>query len=121
MAMYWAVFLALAFNGIDVEERFYISFERSGGFTGIVNSTAINGDTISIEEKNKLRELIEDAGFFALKSEELEASHAADGFTYYITIEIGDEKNSLHVNDPAIPDSLRPLISYLSKKARVQK
>lgn len=121
MAMYWVVFLALAFNGIDVEDRFYISFERSGGFAGLVNSIEINGDTISVEEKQNLQGLIDDAGFFELKNEKLKSTNSADGFSFDLTIEIGDKKNSLNVNDPAIPDSLRPLISYLSKKARPQK
>lgn len=122
MATYLAAFLViLACNTLNNQERFYISFERSGGFSGIANTIIIDGNTLEIEEKQNLLKMIDDADFFKLKTNEIDTLSAPDQFSYKITIGIDHKEKTIHLSDPAVPDSLRPLINYLSRKARANR
>ena len=119
MATYLAAFLViLACNTLNIQERFYISFERSGGFSGIANAITIDGNTLDPEEKENLLKMIDDAGFFELKSDETDALSTPDQFSYKVTIAIKSEEETIYIRDSAVTDSLRPLINYLSRKAR---
>lgn len=122
MAMYLAAFLAmLAFNNLDMQDKFLVSFERSGGFAGISSFVTIDADTMNIDEKLKLQELIENSEFFQMDIDDSSNSGARDQFIYKLSIEIGNQKKSLTLTEPDITDKLRPLINYLSQKARMPK
>ncbi|NLG72952.1 MAG: hypothetical protein GX495_13050 [Chloroflexi bacterium] len=96
-----------------------IYFERSGGFAAIRLAVDLDSEDLSVEEARKLREEIEEAGFFHLPAV-ISAPQAAgaDRFQYRLRIKDGDREHSLEVNEAGMPDSLRPLIEHLTLLAR---
>ena len=124
--MYLVYCLSFIFNSCDIQEPFYIWFERSGGFAGISTSVEIDSKTLSAEEAGELEQLIEQSGFFDfIKKDTIptqELGQGPDQFQYEITIEYkGGEKKTVELNESTIPDSLRPLVNYLTQKARFRK
>ncbi len=106
---------------VRIQEPFSILFERSGGFTGISRSTAIKSDSLTIEEQDELKRIIDEADFFNWVSSDAEQNKVTDQFRYSITIEYGVEKRELILGESEIPDHFRPLITYLVTKTRTQK
>jgi hypothetical protein len=78
-----------------------VHFERSGGFAGRTISATIR-EPIAEE----LKRLIDAARFFELPQRGTTRVRGADRFQYAITVSEG-----------TIPESLQPLIDYLSKAA----
>ena len=115
MAMYLVALLLLS---VTVQDRYLISYERSGGFAGITTSINIDTDTLQADEKEQLFQLIEEADFFDLVVENDSTQGSADRFMHIIRIQADDLDRKLELGDAAIPDHLLPLISYLSHKAR---
>ena len=97
-----------------------IHFEMSGGFAGISMATVIGSDSLTLDEKNILRSLIDNAKFFELPSETPSPNRGADYFSYNITVEGEDLKKShtIKTNDVTMPPELRPLINYLQSKIK---
>lgn len=114
-ASFLAAFLTLVFSFNEVQEKLFISYERSGGFAGITQSVEIDGDTLSVDEVKKLSQLIEDADFFSLQ---LDKSNLPDQFYYKIEIVKGEQKGSIEFGESFAPNTLIPLLDYLSKMAR---
>lgn len=80
-----------------------ITFERSGGFTGIGVSTVIDTDQLDADVAREIAELVEMSGFFELQEDSLAGGAGADRFQYTVkiddegrsrTLRIGDESNS---------------------------
>jgi hypothetical protein len=92
-----------------------VSFERSGGFTGISRHVSIETDSSSRDVNEKLRQLIESSRFFDMP-DRIGTSGHPDGFQYDIFIE--DEKRAHRVimNETSIPGELKPLVKYLLEK-----
>ena len=121
--MYLVYCLSFIFNSCDIQEPFYIWFERSGGFAGISTSVEIDSKTLPAEEARELEQLIEQSGFFDFNKNDtipdLGLGQGPDQFQYKITIEYkGREKKTVELSESTIPDSLRPLVNYLTQKAR---
>lgn len=117
--MYLVVFLLLLeFNYNPVQDRYIISYERSGGFAGLTNSIKMDSDTLQADEKDKLFQLIEEADFFNLEITVDSSAHSADRFNHKISMESGAVNRTLEFGDASIPDQLAPLVNYLSTKAR---
>jgi hypothetical protein len=96
-----------------------IEFEREGGFSGIHISTTIDTSTLPDEERKKINSIIDASNFFTLKSE-VDSSNlrsTADQFRYKITINKDDKIHTLEATDGTMDARLRPLLSYLGKKA----
>jgi hypothetical protein len=89
-----------------------VHFERSGGFAGRKISATIR-EPIAEE----LRRLIEAARFFELPRRGTTPARGADRFQYVVTVSDGPKKHEVTVSDATIPESLQPLIDYLSKAA----
>jgi len=69
----------------------------------------------------KLEELINDSGFFeAIKEDSLPAG-MPDQFQYKITIEYEGNKQTRELTESSVPDRFRPLVDYLTRKARQKK
>jgi hypothetical protein len=116
--MYLLAFLLLLASNFEMDS-YYIHFERSGGFAGITQKLELKSDTLSLEDQDHLRKLIDDSGFFELQEET--DSGAPDQFIYKITIKTGDLEKTLEAGDVGMPDKLRPLVDYLSNKMRRRK
>jgi hypothetical protein len=95
-----------------------ITFERSGGFAGMLFRTSIDTVSLSKEEADKLQKMVAEAGFFDLPGELSSPSPGADQFQYKVSIEEGDRRHTVETSDQAAPDSLRPLLRELTIRAR---
>jgi hypothetical protein len=96
-----------------------ISFERSGGFAGMVTQATIDSDELPLDEATVLAGLIRDANFFALPAT-LTESGGADQFQYVVTVKTDEQEHTIRVGDQSAPDSLRPLLQTLTRLARSQ-
>lgn len=95
----------------------YISFERSGGFTGIPIVVTIDSSTLSPDQVVKLRQLVQAANFFNLP-EMIPAAPQPDRFQYTITIRQNTQNHTVIMAEQAVPDPCRPLLNWLMEAAR---
>lgn len=97
-----------------------ITFERSGGLMGLKSSVVIDLNELPLDQAGTLRRLLDESHFLTLP-EHPPAHTAPDGFQYIITIETETITYTVHTNDLAAPDELRPLLEELSQRARSQR
>ncbi|HEU4444592.1 MAG TPA: protealysin inhibitor emfourin [Nitrososphaeraceae archaeon] len=97
-----------------------IHFERSGGFAGIRTTFTVDSNSLSFDEKDRLRNIIDNSKFFDLPSETPLPRRGADYFKYKITIESADpiKSHTIETNDMTMPSELRPLVNYLKDKTK---
>jgi hypothetical protein len=97
-----------------------IHFERSGGFAGISTSFTVDSNSISLDEQDIVKNMIDTARFFELPSETPLPKRGADYFKYKITVEMEENKKShtIKTNDMTMPYALRPLVNYFEKKIK---
>lgn len=95
-----------------------ISFERSGGFAGINLVKVFDGATLSENEINQVRLLVEAADFFRLPKTITAKSPQPDRFQYLITVEDNNKKHTVEVGEQSMPGTLRPLIEWLMVASR---
>jgi hypothetical protein len=94
-----------------------INLSKSGGLAGLSGSISIDTESLSEKERRQIKELLKDSNFFSLPSKiPFEKSGAADYTNYIITIEDGNNKNSVKANDISIPSKLMELISFIESK-----
>jgi hypothetical protein len=99
----------------------HIEFTRSGGFAGMRLVTSVDTEQLPSEQVLTLDKLISDAGFFELPERLAPAAPAPDRFEYHLTVDSAEKTHSIVVNEAAAPDSLRPLLNYLTTLAMVSK
>ncbi|MDZ7608052.1 MAG: protealysin inhibitor emfourin [Cyclobacteriaceae bacterium] len=99
-------------------DHFYIAFERSGGFAGMIMSVEIKSDTLSVDEAKNLLSLINDSGFFKMTDSLNSGSGVPDGFNYKISIDLNGKLKALEFGESAITPALRPLVDELTKRAK---
>jgi hypothetical protein len=104
-----------------LENKFIIDFERSGGFTGIPVRVILSNQLLSQDELDEIQRLIESSDFLRLKSEGRSARSLPDQFMYRITVETSNYRHSIAVYEQEVTTGLRPLILFLSEKARSKK
>lgn len=78
----------------------------------------IDTDTLPSTEADRLRRLIEEARFFDLPTTLQSNTPGGDRFQYHITVEEGGKRKEVFADEAAVPESLRPLIDYLTDWAR---
>lgn len=93
-----------------------ITFERSGGFAGMVMATDVNTADLPSEDAKHLRTLVEAADFFRLPT--TIAAAQPDRFQYQITVTDGGKAHSISVDESAMPGTLRPLVDWLISATR---
>lgn len=118
MVGYLAVCLILISNNLAFQEPFYIWFERSGGFAGISTSIEIDSKSLSSDELEELKRLIDHSGFFVYHKNDSTPGNMPDQFQYNISIECDGEKQSVEFGDSTVPEKFRPLLDYLTQKVR---
>jgi hypothetical protein len=94
-----------------------IIFERSGGFMGLKSNLNIDLKDLSADQAEMLRGLLDNANFFT-QPESPPNRSAADGFQYVITVETELVTHTIHTNDTAASEELRPLLQELSQRIR---
>lgn len=95
-----------------------IDFIRSGGFAGMRLTTQIDTAMLPSTEADRLRRLLEEAHFFELPATLKSNLPGGDRFQYRITVEEGGKRKEVFADDAAAPETLRPLIDYLTDWAR---
>jgi len=97
-----------------------IDFECSGGYAGL--QLAYHADTDELPEKvrDELLSLVKDSGVFDMKPDRLSRQQAAypDAMNYRLSLSEGGREISLLLDDAAVPESLRPLLSRLQDLAQ---
>jgi hypothetical protein len=95
-----------------------IIFNRSGGFTGIKISAAIDTQELPPEEAEQLCRYVEEAGFFDLPPVPSSPGPGADRFSYSLTVIEGSQQHTVEFSDADVPEELRPLLRKLTLLAR---
>ncbi len=95
-----------------------ISFERSGGFAGIMTKTTVDEKDLPPEEARKLNQLVEEAEFFNLPGKIISRSPQPDRFQYELRLEETGRQYKVTVSEEAMPEKLKPLVNWLMEKAR---
>jgi emfourin len=99
----------------------HIDFTRTGGFAGLRLSTSVDTSELPPEQAQEVDHLISEAAFFDLPKELLPQNPRPDRFEYRLTVDAGDRSHSVVVSDAAAPESLRPLLNYLTTLAMVSR
>lgn len=94
-----------------------ISFERSGGFAGMMTTISIDTAKLAPTEATQVKSLVEAADFFRLP-EAIASSAQPDRFEYHLTVAEKQRKHSITVSESCIPGTLRPLVEWLMEAAR---
>jgi hypothetical protein len=102
------------------EESVKVRFTKSGGIAGLLWSAELDSASLSAEDARELRKRIADAHFFGLPEKPGE-THGADLFAYTVTAEMGGKRHTVQVSDDTAPESLRPLLDWLSERAELQR
>lgn len=97
-----------------------VTFERSGGFAGILMTATVDTEILPTSEAEQLHQLIQATDFFHLPSKIVSASSQPDRFQYKITAEDGNRHHIVQVNESVVSDQLRLLLDWLTEMARSQ-
>lgn len=95
-----------------------IYFERSGGFTAIPLQAEIPATAFSAAEAEEIGSLLERSGFFNFFTPGKPEGWVPDQFIYRIEVERTDIRHDVLVYEQQVTDDLRPLIRFLTRKAR---
>jgi hypothetical protein len=98
-----------------------ILYERSGGFAGpaMQKSFSLDSADLPAHEADELHRLIREADLPALARPRAAAPKpvARDVLHYRLTVEDKDQKQSVVVSDPDIPEKVRSLIDWLHNRS----
>jgi len=94
-----------------------VTFERSGGFAGRQLRYRVNSDELSDADRNQLQQLVDTPGFFGLPEQIKAPPGAADVFQFTITVDDGDRKHTVEVDQTVAPKNLKPLLQWLGARA----
>ena len=105
-----------------VGKTLHVEWERTGGIAGMRMAATIDSDSLSREEVDQLRVLVEAAGFFDLP-EKIGGPDAggADRFLYTVAVETDGLRHTVHTSEAAAPPPLRSLIQWLTSAARKER
>lgn len=95
-----------------------ITFMQSGGFVGTVKGCVIDAADLAPAERQELESLVAASGL-AESSERLSGA-GRDLRQYDLVIEQGAEVQRLCCDERSVPEASRPLVAFLSARARPQ-
>jgi hypothetical protein len=90
-----------------------ISYQRTGGFAGMVFSFDVATETLSPDEEKELLDLVISANFFELPATISTDVPGADQFQYKLTVETEEQQHTVEVGDAGVPENLWPLLNKL--------
>ena len=97
-----------------------VVLQRTGGFAGIGQTNSVSTDQMPAEEGQKLRDLVEAAGFYDLPSEIRSTVPGADRFQYKITVDGERGSHTVNVDEGAVPPRLQPVVDWMKNTARLR-
>jgi hypothetical protein len=95
-----------------------LTYQRSGGFAGMVQTFGIETEALPPKEAQELENLVESADFFSLPEQIVSDPPGADRFQYMITVEAGGRRHRVSAGENALPENLRPLVEKLGELSR---
>lgn len=95
-----------------------ISYQRTGGFAGMVMSFSIYTESLPPEEDEELKNLVAAADFFQLPAKIDSDTLVPDQFHYIITVETEVQQHTVKVGDAALPENLAILLNKLRLLSR---
>jgi hypothetical protein len=90
-----------------------VTFETMGGLAGLTTTKTFGEDKLNTDQANNLSKLVESSKFFNQPKSITYSGPARDFFHYKISIESNRKKHCIEVDEPAIPQELKPLIQML--------
>jgi hypothetical protein len=93
-----------------------ITLERSGGFTGMPLTIAVDSAQLPPDQAAQLRDWVAAANFFNQPAAAPTPAQP-DRFEYCLTVQEGDRRHSITFGEAAMPPALRPLLSWLMARA----
>ena len=99
----------------------HIDFKRSGGFAGMRLACSLDTDELPDEQAAELHRLVGEASFFELPKELALEQPQPDRFEYQVKVDAGKQQHAVTVSEAAAPESLRPLLNYLTTLAIVRR
>ena len=95
-----------------------IRFERSGGFAAAMRRSGdFDTETLPVAEARELRDLVASSGVLGMGGRRAAKSQARDQRGYTLTIDDGGSTHVVEATDTDMPESLRPLVAWLSKRS----
>lgn len=94
-----------------------ITVERRGGFTGLGQTTQVDTATLSAGQARQLRQLVKAADFFHLPATTSMPAQP-DRFEYMVTVRENEQQHTVRFSEVAVPEPLKPLLSWVMKIAR---
>ncbi len=98
-----------------------VDFIRTGGVAGVRLTTSVETTELPPDQAVTLHKLLDDSRFFDLPENIAPPRPMPDRFEYRLTVASAEQTHTVTVNDAACPDSLKPLINYLTTMAMVSK
>ena len=95
-----------------------ISYQRTGGFAGMVMSFDLDIADLPSEEADELANLVASAKFFELPVKISTDASIPDQFQYVVTVETEGKQHSVEVGDASMPENLWPLLEKLRVLSR---
>lgn len=95
-----------------------ITFMQSGGFVGAIKGCVIDATTLAPAERQELESLVAASGLTS-SLERLSAS-GRDLRQYDVVIEHDAAVQRLCCDERSVPETARPLVAFLSQRARPQ-
>jgi len=99
----------------------HILFERTGGFAGLKLKASLDADSLPPQQARRLRKLLQQSRFFELPLRLEAPVPRPDRLQYRLTIENNNCVHTVHASEDAIPQTMRPLLDWLTAAARRQR
>ena len=91
---------------------------RTGGFAGIQMTTSVDSDTLEPEVTKQLRQIIKNAGFFALPTVISAGNSQADRFQYKITVQDGNKSHTVTVSESSLSGGIKQLVEFMNRNSK---
>jgi hypothetical protein len=95
-----------------------ITFSRSGGVAGVRLRTTVNEEDLSAPHAARLRRLVKAADCFQLPKQLAADPKQPDRFQYELTLEDGERRHAITIDDEAATPALLKLLEWLTDVAR---
>jgi Emfourin len=89
---------------------------RSGGVAGARLSTTVESAELTAEDHQKLRSLVEASGLAATPP--AYGPRPPDRLQYHLSVDDDGRKIDLRLGEEEVPEALRPLLDWLTDRAR---
>ena len=97
-----------------------VEYVRTGGVAGIRLTATLDTETLPHAEADRLRRLVAAARLFDQPASRPSPAPETDRFQYRVTVEEGDRIKKIELDESSVPETLQPLLDYLTDCARAR-